>query len=685
MSLLDQLKNKALAGNEALFSLEVDGAPELTRVVRFSGHESMSGLFEFQIEAAGPEMDLRSIVGKKARLMIDGIDAPRYVHGIVAQVEYSGATSRYTLYELVLVPALWRLQHRVSSRVFQHQTTEQVVTDVLKKAGLKKAEAKDEKKAGGGGDFSFSLGSKYEPRNYCIQYNESDLSFISRLLEEDGIFSYVRSSEGAGLLVFGDQADAYTVIPGAPVLLYNDQSAVRGQEHVTSVRLSEEVRPGKISLRDFNFRKPDQDMEVHADAENDVDLEIYAYPGEYQEPTEGAVHEGKSMAKIRLEALQAEKRRISGTSDCMRLIPGHTFALAMHPRADANGEYLVLRVVHHGTQPQVLDEEGQGAFHYGNEFLAIPKGTPYRPPRRTKRPVVSGIQSATVVGAGSEEVHTDQEGRVMVQFHWDRDGKKDEKSSCWVRVSQGWAGNGWGTMFLPRVGHEVLVDFIAGDPDRPIITGRVYHGKNELPYPLPDEKTKSTIKSNSSLGGGGFNELRFEDKKGAEEVFLHAQKDWNTTILNNHTESVGANRSSTIGANETITVGASRTSTISAAETITVGAARTVSVATTDATTVGVEHTVTMGPPPPPPAPENMCVAPAPPGAPAKMTMRSCLFIELTTGLATVTLDQGNISLKADGDISIEAAGAVRISGATVDVVGAGDVKINGKMIKLNC
>lgn len=642
----------ALLGNQSLFEFEIDGVDGLSRVVRFSGHEGISSLFEFHVELAGPDIDLREIIGKTACLTIDGVDQPRHVHGIISHVEYGGHSRRYTLYELTLVPPLWRLLHRVDCRVFQHETTEQVLTKVFKEAGL------DPK------SFRFDLKSGYGARNYCIQYRESDFAFVSRLMEEDGIFYFFEHTEEGTTLIIADHPGAHKSIPGNPLVMFNEGSQVRGQEHVTHIRLSESIRPGKISLRDFNFHKPEQEMEVNADAENDVDLEVYDYPGEFQDPAGESPHQGKSMAKIRLEAHQAGKRQASGGSDCMRLMPGYTFALAGHGRAEVNGEYLLTRVMHHGSQPQVLDEDGQGAFHYGNDFACIPKDTPYRPPRHTPRPVVRGIQSATVVGAGSEEVHTDEHGRVMVQFHWDRKGEHNEKSSCWVRVSQLWAGNGWGAMFIPRVGHEVLVDFIEGDPDRPIITGRVYHAKNALPYPLPDEKTKTTIKSNSSLGGGGFNELRFEDKKGSEEVFLHAQKDWNTTILNNHTESVGANRSSTIGSNESITVGASRTSTISASETINVGAGRTLSVGANDATSVGGVHTVSIvQPPSPPPPPAGggiigaalaaLAGAAAAAIGPTGSEMRD-KFYSVTTGQATITMEGPNVFIEAAGEIVIK-------------------------------
>ena len=381
-------------------------------------------------------------------------------------------------------------------------------------------------------------------------------------MEEDGLFYFFDHGEGKARLVIADHPRAHPPIAGEPIVWFNPGGELRGQEHVTELRLAEGVRPGKVALRDFNFHAPEQKMDVDAEAGAGADLEIYDYPGEYQQPEHGAPHLGRAMAKIRLEALQATRRRGGGASDCVRLAAGRVVQVSGHPRPELAGAVMLTQVVHQGTQPQVLEEDAAGEFSYSNQFAFIPHEVPFRAPRLTPRPVVRGVQSATVVGAGTEEVHVDEQGRVLVQFHWDREGKRDEHSSCWVRVSQAWAGAGWGAMFIPRVGHEVLVDFIEGDPDRPIITGRVYHANNQIPYPLPDEKTKSTIKSETSPGGGGFNELRFEDRKGAEEVFLHAQRDLNEVVLRNNSRSVTADQSFSVGGNQSFTITKNRSVTV---------------------------------------------------------------------------------------------------------------------------
>ncbi|MDC0671632.1 type VI secretion system Vgr family protein [Nannocystis radixulma] len=520
-------------------------------VVRFNGREAVSSLYEFAVQIATDELDLAQVVGRAAVLQLEGLGPPRLVHGEIASIEYTGESRRHQLYELTLVPRVWRLQHRKGCRIFQNLTTAEVVAAVLKDAGLQK------------GEFRFDLAATYAPRNYCVQYRESDLAFISRLLEEDGIFYYFEHGEKHATLVMADHSGALPAIAGDSTVWFHDGGQLRDREHVGALRLVERVRPGKVSLRDFNFHKPTDAMEADASARRDTDLEVYDYPGEFQDAGTGGPHQGRSLAKIRLEELQVTRRQAKGRSDCMRLVPGHVFTVEGHRRADLNGARVLTQVKHEGTQTQVLDEDGaDGSFHYENEFECVERHVALRPRRKTQRPVVHGVQSATVVGPAQEEIHVDAQGRVMVQFHWDRQGTHDERSSCWVRVSQGWSGLGWGSMFIPRVGHEVLVDFIEGDPDRPIITGRVYHAGNALPYPLPDEKTKSTIRSESSPGGGGFNELRFEDAKGGEEVFLHAQRDLNETVLHDNTRTVGGDQTFSVDGDQTFSIVGARAVTV---------------------------------------------------------------------------------------------------------------------------
>ena len=533
---MDVSKLLALIGNRRAFTFEVEGYAEPLRVVRFSGDEGLSRLFEFQLEVASEGAELDDFVGKAGVLTIEGIDEPRFVHGFIRHAEYVGESRNYLLHELVLVPQIWRLQNRHDCRIFQELSTPDIIKQVLVGAGVPADK------------FRFDLTGTYAPRNYCVQYRESDLDFISRLLEEDGIFYFFAHSVDKHVLVMADKPGAHPAIPGDPVLWFSAPGGfVHDREHIDAFRFGQSVRPGRVSLRDYYFPKPDTKMEVNEAAERDPELEVYDYPGEYRDPARGAPDLGATIARTRLEALQVHRRLGNGSSDCMRLVAGNTFTLQAHPSGELNRAYKLVRVVHHAAQPQVLDEDASGDFSYHNEFVCMESSVPFRPARVTPRPFVRGIQSATVVGPGGEEIHTDEQGRVKVQFHWDRLGTHDENSSCWIRVSQLWAGPGWGAMFLPRIGHEVLVDFIEGDPDRPIITGRVYHGLNDTPYPLPQEKTKSTIKSDSSLGGGGFNEFRYEDRKGEEQVFLHAERNLDIWVKNDRMEAIRHDRHLIVG------------------------------------------------------------------------------------------------------------------------------------------
>ncbi|HEX5746719.1 MAG TPA: type VI secretion system tip protein TssI/VgrG [Archangium sp.] len=518
---------------------EVEGCSDPLRVVRFSGTEGVSSLFEFQVELAStnPYIDFADMLGKSALLTLRGELVPRFLNGLISRFEQLNELPHYTLYRATVTPLAWRLEQRYDCRIFQKLDTPAILKKVFDTAGIPADRVR------------FVLTNNYEPRDYCVQYRESDWAFVSRLMEEDGIFYFFEHAADKHVLVLGDGKPALKPIDGPDALCFRRETGmVVLEDHVRRFRFSEEVRSGKATLRDYRFKQPGLKMEVEHKAEVDSDLEVYDYPGEYQDPAQGTLAKGKTIARVRLEAFQATKRVGRGESDCERLCPGRMFTLEEHPRGDYNGRYLLTQVKHEGQQPHVLDEESQGGeFSYSNEFMCVPHHVPYRPARVTPRPHVKGSQTAVVVGPAGEEIYVDEWGRVKVQFHWDRQGQMDEHSSCWVRVSQLWAGEAWGAMFIPRIGQEVIVDFIEGDPDRPIIIGRVYNGNNLVPYALPAEKTKSTIKSNSSLDGGGYNELRFEDEKGQEQVFIHAQRNMDVHVKNDSFEDILHDRHQTIG------------------------------------------------------------------------------------------------------------------------------------------
>ncbi|AUX34392.1 MULTISPECIES: type VI secretion system Vgr family protein [Sorangium] len=708
---------------------QVDGLEHELRVTRFEGREGISELFHFDVLVASPEKDIAftDVVGKPALLTFQIGEQPRFVHGVVASFEQGEEGKRLTAYHATIVPDVARLKHRRNSRIFQALTAPEIIEKVLRAAGIP------------GEGYRFLLSGVYRAREYCVQYRESDFAFVSRLLEEEGICYYFEHGEGGHVLVFADSPSAHGPIAGEGTVVFRPQLGALFQgEHVSRFRYVERVRSGKVTLRDYNFKKPGLSLESNAQADADDDLEVYDYPGDYDAP--GA---GSSLAKIRLEQLQTSRRTGSGESVCPRFVPGQTFTLAEHGRDAFNREYLLVSVHHHGHEPVVDAVTDSDVPAYGNRFQVIPSDVPYRPPSVTPWPTIKGIQTAIVVGPPGEEVYTDEHGRIKVQFHWDREGKKDGQSSCWIRVSQIWAGAAWGAVFLPRIGHEVVVDFLEGDPDRPLVVGSVYHGTNVPPYALPAEKTKSTLKSNSSTGGGGFNELRFEDKKGSEEIFLHGQKDWNIAIEHDkkqwigndemldvardrskvvgndqseeigghksidvaktHTETIGEDETLSVGGDRAVSVGGDHTESVSGSQSIDVGKGQSASigedksesvggsssesVAKGKSTSVDEGYTLTVG--------KDMTVTigkSAKEDVKEKKTMIIGEKLAIQCGDATITIEKnGNVTVQGK-KITVKGEGPVRVEGKKLDVKSegavnveaSGNVKIKGSNVGVN-
>ena len=532
-------------GATTTFDAQISAISAPIHVARFELVEGISHIFELQLLITTTEMDVAfaDIVGKPASLTIETAKREaRYVHGMVSRIRLVEAGKPFSAYSVTIVPTLYKLTHRHDSRIFQSKTVPDILKAVLAGGGVE--------------DVRVALSGSYTPRDYCVQYRETDFAFVSRLMEEEGIHYFFDHTEDKHVLVLADAPSAAAPISNPDTVPFTvNVGGASDIDCITQFSSSEEVRPGKVSLSDFNFKKPALSLLSSSSGKVDTDLEIYDYPGEFQLPGDGA-----NYAKVRLEEFQTGRLVVEGKGGCIRMTPGYKFTLAHHPRDVENREYLINRLQHRGSQPQrsVSTEPPT----YVNEFIATPAEVPYRPERRTARPTIKGVQTAIVTGPAGDEIFTDEHGRVKVQFHWDRQGKNDDKSSCWIRVSQLWAGGGWGAMWIPRIGHEVVVDFIEGDPDRPLIIGRVYHGANVPPYALPGEKTKSTIKSNSSLGGGGSNEFRFEDKKGSEEIYLHGQKDWNIKIEHDKNQLVGHDETKNVGHDETYEIGNDQTLTV---------------------------------------------------------------------------------------------------------------------------
>ena len=508
--------------------------------------EKLSELYEIDVEFLYDEEEDddyfvttvkdTDILGKTVSISIkQRNNVNRTMTGMVSNFTQGARNRRFTAYYATIVPHVWRLTQSFQSRIFQHKT----VPDILKKV-FEDYEVK------------YQLQKSYKPRNYCVQYRESDFAFASRLMEEEGISYYFEHAPETEKMVLRDDFKSPEDCPSkSEIPIYNeDLSSEIFEQAIKDWIIDFTLQSGKRVFWDNHFQLPNKKLEAEKlsifNAGKNKEIEIYDYPGRYAkkyDESNGDLSEifkdNQKTAENTTRSLDAQYRIISGISDCSTLTSGYRFQLKNHPNNDFNIQYVVLSVKHNVEQnPDYLVGDILPK-PYENEFTCIPHGAghpEFCPKTKTPKPVIYGSQTAFVVGPPGEEIYTDKYGRIKVQFHWDRDGKVNEDSSCWMRVAQSWAGNKWGAMFIPRIGMEVLVQFLEGDPDQPIVTGCVYQPEAMPPYPLPDEKTKSTIKSNSSPGGGGFNELRFEDKKGDEQIFIHGEKDLDVRIKHDRKE-----------------------------------------------------------------------------------------------------------------------------------------------------
>ena len=480
----------------------------------FKGIEKISGLFSFGLNLLSENHNItfEDIIGKNVTVSIILADGDkRFFNGIISSFSQgrgggeAGGDPHFSHYAATMVPWLWLLKRTADSRIFQKLS----VPDIVEKIFTEKEFL----------DYKLPLNDSYDKRDYCVQYRETDFNFISRLLEEEGICYFFEHDEKKHTLILADASDKFKPCPKQESARYQISAGGWLEEDViTSLEKMQEIRPAKYSINDFNFEIPGTDMKVDVSTKQMLgpgEREIYDYPGLYTKKAQG-----ERLTTIRMEEEETKITTITGSSDCRAFTSGYRFDLLEYFREDMNNKPYVMTSVNHGATEPVGGSGQESGQSYANSFTCIPFDVPYRPPRLTPKPVVEGAQTAIVVGPAGEEIYPDEHGRVKVQFHWDREGTNDENSSCWIRVSQVWAGAGWGAMHIPRIDQEVIVNFLEGDPDRPIITGRVYHGTNSPPYSLPDEKTKSTIKSNTSLGGGSANELLMEDLNGKTQVVL---------------------------------------------------------------------------------------------------------------------------------------------------------------------
>lgn len=496
-------------------------------LVSMSGTEQLSRPFEFQLELASEEHHIKSsdIIAQNVTIRLDlPQDQFRYFNGYISRFTQTLGSLELARYRATVVPWLWFLTQTADCRIFQKKKVPDIIKQVFNDLGFT--------------DIEDALTGSYREWEYCVQYRETDFNFVSRLMEQEGIYYFFKHENGKHTLVLADSASAHQPY------LDHDQIKFRpadlrasDEKYISDWIVETRIQPGLYTLNDFDFKNTHKDLQARAKVTRKhaaADFDIFDYPGEYVESSDG-----EEYARKRIEELQAQYEVITATSDVRGICTGCTFTLIDHPRNDWNTEYLITSA-NYNIHSDLLQASSETA--YSCSFNAIDTTQQFRAPRITPKPTIPGPQTAIVVGPSGEEIWTDEFGRVKVQFHWDRYSEADENSSCWIRVSQAWAGKKWGAIYIPRIGQEVIVEFLEGDPDQPIITGRIYNGQAMPPYTLPDEKTKSTLKSNSSKYGGGFNEIRFEDKMDKEQIFIHAQKDEDVRVKNDCKEYIGNER-----------------------------------------------------------------------------------------------------------------------------------------------
>ncbi|HKB03566.1 MAG TPA: type VI secretion system tip protein TssI/VgrG [Gemmataceae bacterium] len=521
--------------------------PDVLLLVAFRGRETISKPFQYELDLVAPArtaIPFDQLMGRPMKVELRSRrGATRYFYGLVSRFSEGHRDANFTHYRAELVPELWLLTKRSGSRIFQHISVPEILRQVLN--GL---------------DVSYLISGAFAPRDYCAQYRESDFDFASRLMEEEGICYFFRHSERGCQLVLANTRQGHPDIPTARDVPFDPDGRIRDRDdRVTRWQKTQELRSGRCELRDHCFELPGVRLEAARSIQDDVlvgrvnhrlsaglngKLEWYDYPGAFAQRFDGIdrggtecpgelpriFEDGQRTAGIRMQQEATPGLTIEGSGSCCQFLPGHTFALTNHGPGD--GPYVLTGVTHTASQPGYASEQTGDGFTYENTFTCIPFALPFRPARETPRPTVHGTQTATVVGPPGDEIFIDKYGRVKVQFRWDREGRSDVDSSCWVRVAQLWAGKEYGTFFWPRVGHEVVIAFEEGDPDRPIIIGSVYNAENITPWPEPESKDWSGIVTQSTPGAStsDYNELSFKDQKGEECIYMQAQRDFRRYI-----------------------------------------------------------------------------------------------------------------------------------------------------------
>lgn len=551
--------------------------PDVLLLNEMGGGEELGRLFsyELQLNSLDANIDLNQLLGKPMSVGLQLADGgERYFHGIVARCSQNIDQGQFASYQVTLRPWLWLLSRTSDCRIFQNLSIPQIIKQVFRDLGFS--------------DFEDALSRPYREWEYCVQYRETSFDFVSRLMEQEGIYYFFRHEQDRHVLVLADAYGAHTTVPGyTSVPYYPKDEQQRERDHMHNWHLAQQVQPGSLELNDYDFQRPSASIDVRSTMPRPHtagDYPLYDYPGTYVKS-----EDGEHYARTRIEALQTLHEQVEFSGNARGLGSGHLFSLTGFSRRDQNREYLILAARYYITQERLESGGGAASAQFDSSLTCIDAQQSFRPLANTHRPIVKGPQTALVVGPKGEEIWTDQYGRVKVHFYWDRHDQSNENSSCWIRVSQSWAGKNWGSMQIPRIGQEVIVSFLEGDPDRPIITGRVYNAEQTVPYDLPENATQSGMKSRSSKGGSpaNFNEIRMEDKKGLEQLYIHAERNQDIVVEVDESHSVGHDRNKSIGHNETVTIGNNRLRIVKQEDVLSVGQKKTDSISQSYVVEVG--------------------------------------------------------------------------------------------------
>jgi type VI secretion system secreted protein VgrG len=647
---------KTVLGPDALLFESANVAEQLGRLYQF----------EVKLRSIDHNIPFDTVIGTNAtiRLELNERDQQRFFNGLVSRFVLTQVDQGYAHYRMTLVPWLWMLTRTSDCRIYQNKPVPEIIRDVFRRHNFH--------------DYREALSGHYDPWEYCVQYRETDFNFVSRLMEHEGIYYFFEHEDGKHTLVLADGPTAHKPKHGAESLAYRPHAdGLKDVDYISDFVLDQGVQPGAYALNDFNFKKPRVSLhgkashpKNHAHAHH----EIYDYPGEYEESKHGL-----DYSQIRIEELQAQFEVSHGQSSDRSMATGSTFTLDEFPREDWNKKYLITSTSIHLRGDDYESGGQSGGEFYSCSFTAIPATVHYRAPRVTPKPLIQGCQTAIVTGPKGQEIYVDEHARVKVKFHWDRHSKEDENSSCWIRVSQPWAGKGYGSMAVPRIGQEVIVDFLEGDPDLPIINGRVYNAvqpthnanagrKTPPPASFPQAAVMTSLKSQSLGGGGGHNEITMNDTAGAEGLYIRAQHDEIHEVLNDRGDTVGNNETVAIGNDQTVTIGNNQVIQVGNNILVTAGTSITwqcgaATIHMNQAGVISITGTI--------------------------INISSSILASLGAPVTTVS---GSLLLSSSGSINLSSGTLTHVDGSLLahlgggkaEVVGSGECVVKGLPVKLN-